>query len=94
MDYRKSIEPVTALKTNPAELIDRATETGQPIIITQRGRATAVLQDIQTFQRQQETLLMLKLVAQGAEEIRGGQGIPQDVVRDRVRRRLESLDRG
>ena len=43
MDYAKGIEPVTVLKTRSAELIRQAQETGQPIIITQNGKPTAVL---------------------------------------------------
>ncbi len=46
MKYSESIEPVTTLKTKSAELIRRAKETGQPIVITQNGKATAVLVDV------------------------------------------------
>ncbi|NKB16781.1 MAG: type II toxin-antitoxin system prevent-host-death family antitoxin, partial [Sphingomonadales bacterium] len=43
MKYSEAIEPVTTLKTKSAELIRRARESGQPIVITQNGKATAVL---------------------------------------------------
>jgi prevent-host-death family protein len=65
MDLPDAIEPVTVLKTRSAELIRRARETRQPVIITQNGKATAVLQDVESYQRQREALLLLKYIALG-----------------------------
>ena len=75
MDYEKAIEPVTVFKTKSAKLIKRACESGQPIIITQNGKATAVIQDIGTFQRQRKALLLLKFLARGDRELREGKGV-------------------
>jgi len=76
MKYSKAIEPVTTLKTKSAELIRRAKETGQPIVITQNGKATAVLVDVESFESQREALFLLRYLATGAEEIRKGKGVP------------------
>ena len=46
----EAIEPITTLKAKGAELIRRAKETGQPIIITQNGKATAVLVDVERLE--------------------------------------------
>jgi len=75
MDYEKAIEPVTVFKTKSAKLIRRARESGLPIIITQNGKATAVVQDIDTFQRQRKALLLLKFLARGDRELREGKGV-------------------
>ena len=75
MDYAKGIEPVTVLKTRSAELIRQAQETGQPIIITQNGKPTAVLQDVESFQRQREALTLLKVLAKGDQELSEGKAI-------------------
>jgi prevent-host-death family protein len=72
MDLPEAIEPVTVLKTRSAELIRRARETRQPVIITQNGKATAVLQDVESYQRQRDALLLLKYVALGEKDIREG----------------------
>ena len=94
MDYSKAIEPVTVLKSRSAELIERARESGQPIIITQNGKATAVLQDIETFERQKKALLLLKLLAQGDQELRDGKGVSNAEVKRRLERRLKDLTGG
>ena len=94
MDYAKGIEPVTVLKTKSAELIRQARETGQPIIITQNGKPTAVLQDVESFQRQRETLTLLKILAKGDQEISEGNALSHDDVMQRIARKLEDLKRG
>ena len=90
MDY-EAIEPVTVLKTKSAELIRKARETGQPIVITQNGKATAVLQDVESFQKQRQALLLLKYLAQAEKEIRQGKGISHAKAQQHFGRRLKEL---
>lgn len=92
MDYANAIEPVTTLKSKSSELISKARKSGQPIIITQNGKATAVLQDIESFQRQRQALLLLKLAAQGDRELRDGRGVSHAEVVDELRRRFDDVD--
>ncbi len=94
MNYAKRIEPVTALKTKSAELIRKAQETGQPIIITQNGKPTAVLQDVESFQRQREALTLLKILARGDHELGEGGVLSHDEVMRRIERKLKVLQHG
>ena len=72
MDLSNDVEPVTALKRSAADLIARATDRHSPIVITQNGKPTAVLQDVHSYQRQQRILHLLKLIAQGEQDHRAG----------------------
>ena len=90
MDY-EAIEPVTVLKTKSAELIRKARETGQPIVITQNGKATAVLQDVESFQKQRKALLLLKYLAQAEKEIRQGKGVSHAKAQQHFSRKLKDL---
>ena len=65
------------MKTNSANLIKEVTEKKSPIIITQNGEAKAVVMDINSFEEQRDTLLMLKLVIQGEQNIKNNKIIPQ-----------------
>lgn len=94
MNFEDSVEPVTQFKSHTAQLIRRARQSGRPIIITQKGKAAAVLQDVASFQRQREALLLLKYLAIGEEQLRRGRGIPHGRVVARIRRRLRALKRG
>lgn len=91
MDYINGIEPVTVLKTRSAELLRRARETRQPIVITQNGKPAGVLQDVESFQRQRETLLLLKAVVQGDQDYRAGRSLTHVNAKGRLRKALESL---
>ena len=94
MNYSTGIEPVTTLKTRSADLIRRARESRQPIIITQNGKATAVLVDVESFERQREAMLLLKIIAQGERELSQGKGISQPRARRHFEKLLQDLERG
>jgi prevent-host-death family protein len=94
MKFSEGIEPVTTLKTRSAELIRRARDTGQPIVITQNGKATAVLQDVESFERQRKALLLLRYLAQGEEEARRGKGVAHQRAIRHFERKLKGLRSG
>ncbi len=89
MNYSNAIEPVTALKTRTSELIRRARETRQPVVITQNGKATAILQDVDSFQRQHESLMLLKLAVQGDRDYQQGRILSDADADTHFRDRLE-----
>ncbi len=91
MNVATAIEPVTALKAHSARLIRRAQVSGQPIMITQNGKATAVLQDVETYEEQRRTLLLLKFLSQGDRELKRGEGIPQADARKHFDATLKGL---
>ena len=91
MSLADSIEPITQLKTKSAELVRRAAETARPIIITQNGRAAAVLQDVESYERQQQALFLLKLFAQGEQQIRQGKGLTQAKAERHFNTRIRQL---
>src|SRR5437870_7099039 len=93
MRYATSIEPITVLKTKSAELVRRTRRSGEPIIITQNGRAAAVLQDVETFERQRRALLLLRFLAEGQRQLTQGRGIDGARAIRRLRRRMERLRR-
>lgn len=80
--------PVSAVKARLAEMIETTRETGEPVVITQNGVSTAVLQDIETWEAMKRSLAMLKLVAQGERDVRRGRLVPQDEVFKALRKRL------
>ncbi len=91
MNAATAIEPVTALKAQSAKLIRRAQDTRQPIVITQQGRATAVLLDIESYEEQRRSLLLLKLLAKGNQELQAGKGIAHQEAKDHFRARLAGM---
>ncbi|MBI4124651.1 MAG: type II toxin-antitoxin system Phd/YefM family antitoxin [Deltaproteobacteria bacterium] len=89
MKPSQDIRSITEMKTGPAELIQTVSETHKPIIITQNGEARAVLIDIQTYEKNRETTLLLKLMAQGIRDVEAGRHVDQDRLFDRLEKRLK-----
>jgi len=90
MSLKTEIRPVTFLKNRTAELLDQINETHAPVIITQSGEARAVLQDPESYERTQNALLMLKLLARGEADVRTGRVISQDEVFRKLRKRVKA----
>ena len=91
MNAATAIEPVTALKTRSAQLIRETRDSGQPIVITQNGKATAVLQDVETYEAQRHALLLLKLLSQGDQALKRGEGVKHSTARKRFEKTLKEL---
>lgn len=54
----------------PASEVGRTLgERGEPLVITQNGEAKVVLQDIDSFEKTQETVALLKILALGNRQI-------------------------
>ena len=90
MQITTDIKPVTFLKANAAMLLDQINDTRRPVIITQNGEPKAVLQDPKSYEEMRNALGLLKLLAQGEEEVRSGRVSEQDAV---FRRLEEQLNR-
>lgn len=88
MKYSTRIKPISYLKANAAEVVRGLAESGEPMIITQNGEATAVIQDIVSYEQAQETMALLKILALGEQQIREGKTAPAAKVFARLRRRL------
>ncbi|MCA0444676.1 MAG: type II toxin-antitoxin system Phd/YefM family antitoxin [Bacteroidetes bacterium] len=76
MKLSEQIKPISYLKAHAAELIRTLGENGESIVITQNGEAKAVLQDIRSWEQNQETMALLKILAIGNQEIAAGKVIP------------------
>ena len=70
-----NIKPISYLKANTAEMVRKINEEHEPYVITQNGEAKAVLQDIQSFEKTQETLALLKILALGQQQVEAKQTV-------------------
>lgn len=77
-------------KTEASRLLKQINDKPQSLVITQNGRATAVVQDYKEYQLQREGLLMLKLMVQGESDIQNDKLIPQDEVFSHLREQLKA----
>jgi prevent-host-death family protein len=72
--------PVTDLRKDAAAALKRVRSSKQPLVITQRGRAAAVMLSIEAFERAEQERHLLRLLARGEKEIAAGEGYDLDDV--------------
>jgi prevent-host-death family protein len=83
------IKPISYLKAHAAEIIRELNEVREPLIITQNGEATVVMQDIESYEQTQETLTLLKILALGQRQIEEGRTRPAAEVIKELRKRRD-----
>jgi prevent-host-death family protein len=81
------VKPISYVKANAADLIRELKENGEPLVITQNGEATAVMQDVASYEATQETLALLKILALGRRQVEEGRTVSADEVFRRLRKR-------
>jgi len=64
--------PITDLKTRASDLVREVSESGESVLITQNGRPKVVVMGAKQHDQMQETLAMLKLLAQSQDSIARG----------------------
>ena len=75
MKLSNHVKPISYLKANAPKVIRDLAEHRAPMVITVHGEAKAVLQDIESFERTQESLALLKILALANKSLE--QGHPQ-----------------
>ena len=74
------IIPITDLRQDAAAALKRVKSSRQPVVITQRGRAAAILLSMEAYERNEHERQLLLLIARGEQEIAAGKGFDLDTV--------------
>jgi prevent-host-death family protein len=82
------VKPITYMKTHSAELVADVNKRRSPIVITQNGEPRAVVMDIESYERTQDALMLLKLISQSEEDLRKGRWLSQSQMEAELQKRL------
>jgi prevent-host-death family protein len=74
------IIPISDLRQDASGVIKRLSTSRDPLIITQRGRAAAVMVSMKEYEHTQHELEILRLLARGEREIEAGAGFDLETV--------------
>src|SRR5215831_5887050 len=74
------IIPVTDLRQDAAAVLKRVQAAHQPLVITQRGRAAAIMLSVEAYERGERERQLLRLLVRGEHEIAAGMGYDLDAV--------------
>lgn len=74
------IIPVSDLRRDAAKVLKQVRDSKEPILITQRGRAAAVMMSVEAYEDSERNKSLLQLLAIGEKEIEAGKGHDLDSV--------------
>ncbi len=74
------IVPISDLRQNATGIVKRVSSSREPVFITQRGRAAAVMVSMHMFEQTQHELEILRLLARGEKEIEAGESFDMESV--------------
>lgn len=84
------IIPISDLRQNASDIVKGVSKNKQPVFITQRGRAAAVMVSVEAYEESQHEMDILRLLAKGEKEIEAGVGYDMDEVLKEADRYLEA----
>jgi prevent-host-death family protein len=78
-----AIVPVSDLRQGAADVLAQVRKSRQPVVITQRGRAAAVMISVESYEESEREREILRRLAQGEREIAKGRSFDlRDVMAD------------
>ena len=83
-------QSVSYVKAHLAEVIHEVNASRNPLVVTQNGASTVVIQDHESYQRTRDALMMLKLVAMGEADVAKGRTISHVEVFGSLKKRLKA----
>lgn len=88
MKFSSAVKPISYLKTHASEVIRDVAENQKTLIITHNGEAKVILQDVKVYEKTQESIALLKILALSGKEIKKGKYNTLDksfkIVRNRI----------
>ncbi len=89
MALSEQIKPISYLKTHASKIVRNLSEEQEPLIITQNGEAKVIIQNIRSYEKNQQTMALLKSLAIGMRQIEEGKVVPVESVIKNLRKRHE-----
>ncbi len=76
MKLREAVKPISYLKAHASDILREIADGDKTYVITQNGEAKAVVQGVESYEQTQETLALLKMLAQSAKSLQEGRVRP------------------
>ncbi len=72
MKLSEAIKPIRYFKAHASEILKDVSENKKKMIITQNGEAKAILQDLESYEQDKDTMALLKILAMSSRNIKDG----------------------
>ncbi len=81
-------ELVTTLKRQATRLLADLRDSGEPVLITEHGKAAAYLVDVESFEFMQRRIQVLESIARGERAVREGRTCSNAKAREKMKKWL------
>ena len=88
MSLSNYIKPISYLKANAAKIAKELQNDSEPYIITQNGEAAMVVLSVEDYERKENTIAMLQMIAQAEQDIAAGRTVAKDKAFSDIREKL------
>ena len=69
---KEDIKSISVFRTDPASVLRQIRENQRPVVITERGKPSAVIVDLEDYERQKEKMDLMEAVLEGEKDFREG----------------------
>lgn len=76
MKLSEDVKPISYFKSHASEVIRDIVEGHKTVVITQNGEAKVIVQNINDYEKTQESLALLKILAQSRKSLEEGKTKP------------------
>ena len=94
MQLHSDIKPISWLKNNVKKMVESVAETGNPMVITQNGEAKAVVMNAREYDQMQQSLALLRMLADSFADVEAGNLRNSDEVFADIRNMIEKKRNG
>lgn len=85
---KEDIKSVSHFRTNPSTVFRQVRENQRPVVVTERGKPSVVIVDVEEYERQKEKMELMEAILEGEKDFREGHGKTLKQVHTETRRWL------
>ena len=72
VNLAQDLKPISYVKAHTTEIIKHVGDSKTPVVITQNGKAKAVIIDIESYQKTLNAIYLSRLLSSGEKQIKNG----------------------
>ena len=92
MKLSTAIRPISHIKSHASEIISEISETGNPVVVTVTGAARVIIQNIKQYEKDRESMTMLKILAMGRKDMLEGRHKPIQQAFAELKKKIRSSE--
>jgi prevent-host-death family protein len=81
LNLAQDLKPISYVKAHTTEIVKYVEDTRTPVVITQNGKAKAIIIDIESYQKTLTAINLAKLLSFGEKDIKNGNTITHETAK-------------